>query len=346
MKRHSISFVLASLAVVATLGMGWPNAAQADLIAYWSFDEGTGTAVADSSGNSQNAALGGGTLPSWISGKFGYAGDYALNFPAYPSPTSYVLRPAAVSNLGGATNFTITYWARERGTDYYGHTIVAGSTTSGGSRNWMEQNGSGGDQQMYFGYNNGNFLSTGRNLPTNVWTLVTATYDNAGGATRTKIYLNDAQTNHNWGVSFPTHLSFFIGGWTATGSNFIGDMDDVSVWNETLSAGKAKSMYNILSPNSGALFDYKVDKMKVLFDVYKDSIPRAVTSNAGTLTWSKFTGVTGTAGTVTYDAPSQTYRAFFDDNMGVEGVPEPGTLVLLATGLLGLAACVWRRRRA
>ena len=29
---------------------------------------------------------------------------------------------------------------------------------------------------------------------------------------------------------------------------------------------------------------------------------------------------------------------------GVIGVPEPGTLALLAAGLLGLVACAWRRR--
>lgn len=150
-------------------------------------------------------------LPTWIAGKFGNWGDYALNFPAY-SGTNYVLRSAAVSGLAGATNYTVSYWARELGTGYYGHSIVAGSTVSGGSRNYLQQNGSGVDQQMYFGYNNGNFLGTGRNLTTNLWTLVTATYDNAGGGTREKIYLNGVVSNYNWGISFPAHAFFFLGG--------------------------------------------------------------------------------------------------------------------------------------
>ena len=329
------------LCLLAVIALAWATPAQAALVGYWNMNEGSGDPVADTSGNAQDAARAGSTKPSWVAGQTGLTGDYALNFPAY-SGTNYVLRSAAVTNLGGATNFTITFWAKELGTGYYGHWLVAGSTSSGGSRNWLGQNGSGGDQQMYLGYNNGNFLSTGRNLPANTWTKVVVTYDNAGGTTRTKIYLDGVVTSHNWGTSYQTHSSFFMGGWTASNSNFDGVLDEFSVWNETLSDGKVKAMYNILSPNSAALKDYTVDKMKTLFDVYGTGTPAWVTSNAGNERWVKFTGDSGTAGTVSYDPVSKKYKAFFDGTSGVI-TPEPATLALMGLGGLGL---LLRRKRS
>ena len=190
---------------------------------------------------------------------------------------------------------------------------------------------------MYLGYNSGNFLSTGRNLPANTWTKVVVTYDNAGGTTRTKIYLDGVVTSHNWGISFPTHASFYIGGWVVTGGSFIGDMDEFSVWNETLSDGKVKAMYNILSPNSAALKDYGVDNMKTLFDVYDTNTPAWVD---GTEKWTKFTGGSGTAGAVTYTGGL--YYAYFDGTSGVM-TPEPATMALLGLGGLGLI--LGRKRR-
>jgi hypothetical protein len=328
------SLILLALAVFGLVAV---QPAQAALLANWKMDENTGDTVGDSSGNAQDLARGGGTKPSWVAGRTGLTGDYALDFPGFPGGgTSYASKGSAITNLAGATNFTITCWMREDGTGYYGHWFVSGSTAGGGNRNWLGQNGSGGDQQMYLGYNNGNFLSTGRNPPAGTWTFVAITYDNAGGTTRTKIYLDTTMTTHNWGVSYTAHSSTWLGGWTANNSNFDGVLDDFSVWNETLSTAKINIMKNITTVNSAALKDYMVDDMKKLFDVYATGTPAWVD---GTEMWKKFTGGSGTAGAVTYTGGL--YYAFFDGTSGVQ-TPEPATMALLGLGGLGL---ILRRKR-
>jgi len=101
------------------------------------------------------------------------------------------------------------------------------------------------------------------------------------------------------------------GGW----NNYNGRIDDLGVWNEALSPGKSSAMYNILSPNGEALGDYTVNKMNALFQVYDTGTPQSVVSGVGTLEWEKFTGLSGTAGDVTYSRGD--YSVFFDNTSGV-----------------------------
>jgi hypothetical protein len=136
------------------------------------------------------------------------------------------------------------------------------------------------------------------------------------------------------GVSgtWPTFTEFFgIGGgkdqaWTS----FEGYLDDVSVWDANIGEARVKSMYNVTTVNTGALKDYGVDNMKTLFDVYDNNTPAWVD---GTELWHKFTGGSGTAGSVTYTGGL--YYAFFDGTSGVQ-TPEPATMALLGLGGLGL----------
>ena len=50
------------------------STASADLIGYWTFDEGSGNVAADSSGNGNDGTLEGG--PNWVSGQLGSALEF------------------------------------------------------------------------------------------------------------------------------------------------------------------------------------------------------------------------------------------------------------------------------
>src|SRR3989344_7084668 len=70
------------------------------LIGYWNFDDGTGTTVADTSGNGINGTLT--NAPTWIVGK---VGSGALQFTG----TNYVSVPNSAA-LSGGSGISISFW--------------------------------------------------------------------------------------------------------------------------------------------------------------------------------------------------------------------------------------------
>lgn len=121
MKKKQILFAVAVVMLTAAISMG-------SLVGYWDFEGGSGTTVADMSGNSRVGILyanNGTTYPQWIAG---YIGSYALRFNAAATSASnsnsVVVDPNSVSgdpnapslgNLGQI--FTIAMWVRRDAVD-------------------------------------------------------------------------------------------------------------------------------------------------------------------------------------------------------------------------------------
>lgn len=121
-------------------------------------------------------------------------------------------------------------------------------------------------------------------------------------------------------------------------AEYIGLLDDVAVWDALLSQGKARSIYTV--PNSLGL-DYNVDKMSTLFDVFDTATPARI----GPLTWVRQAGLTGHTTGDAWELDGVYYVQLDSDGVGVIGrVPEPSTFLLVAMGLLGLAACARRKK--
>jgi hypothetical protein len=318
--------------------------AEATIVGFWEFNAGTGTSAVDSSGNGNTGTLVSGATwfndpeRGWV-----LSTDISSQRVEVPFGSS-----SSLATMGSA--FSMSMWVKENANSNYGHLLVL--SNNGSARNWLWQSesSSGGDQSYVWSTTATQWQrGLGWTIPNSTWYQYTFTY--AGGNLRS--YRNGVQ-NGNYTISGSVPLpqvtgTWNIGGWNAFNSSFRGYMSDVSFWSVGLSAGKASSMYNITTVNSGALADYDALRMEDLFASYDMFSPATITSTAGTLNWSRFDGVSGTAGAAAFDAGSSTYRVWFDGTSGVIAVPEPTNLVLVGSAVAATAvrlATGRRRRRA
>ena len=97
-----VSFVLA-------LGLVLTSAAQAGLVGWWRFNEGSGDSAQDSSGNNHDGTLLG--TPEWVAGPDGFGGALAFHPDKCIGVDCGVFDPT-----NGTGQFTITLWAYWDGT--------------------------------------------------------------------------------------------------------------------------------------------------------------------------------------------------------------------------------------
>jgi len=335
------SLMLCVLAFIALAA--WATTSQASMVGYWAFDDGSGTTTADSSGvgNPGTLIAGGGGLASWVAGHTGLSGDYALRFQGYTGRDNIPITNGP-ANLGITNAFTMELWARYDYFSTYEFLLEGSNNSSGDARQWFWQSGEGINSQTYWWSDaNAAWRKTLTNTKFGDYAWHQYAFRYGGGTLYT---YKDGVLKDTFAISgspnLPSFTNLLIGGKNQAWSEFEGAIDEPAIWNEDLGLGKTEAMYNITVPNSGALKDYDPDEMKTLYGVYDTGTPASITSNAGTLPWKKFTGGSGTAGSVTYDGTD--YRAYFDGTSGVM-TPEPATLALLGLGGLGLI--LGRKRR-
>jgi hypothetical protein len=93
----STSLILAGLMLMAVLVC--ISTSQADIVAYWSFDEGSGDEAEDGSGNGNDGTIFG---AEWVDGKFGKALEFDANYVLVPNDESY--------NFTQDQDFSIILW--------------------------------------------------------------------------------------------------------------------------------------------------------------------------------------------------------------------------------------------
>ena len=291
------SFCLVALTLISVA-----LSTQAALIGYWKFDEGTGTAAADTSGravplNGTLSAVGtGGSLPLWTSGRFGSGLDFNQG-PAISAGGRVSVPNNADLLLPGT--FTISFWWRP---DY----VPAASTFPG-----IMRIGTQGAGNVGWGYfrSSPNIPVHKRNnhqptvysaMTVGAWHHIALTHNGAGANIA---YQNGVMVNFttNWAnLTSATVLEF------GRMDNFDNaGLDDVGLFNETVSVPKVRSLYTV--PTSLSL-PYDLAKMRqlwALFDAtssgvvdgtawdYTTSLPGSTTLGDAYLSGSKWYVVLG-----------------------------------------------------
>jgi hypothetical protein len=199
-----------------------------DLVAHWTFDEGSGTSVPDHSGNSHDGQLSGGT---WLaSGRFG--GALHLDEGSFVSVNGF---PDATAS------WSVSAWVRLTDatptTEALKTVISTEKEISGG---WEMNIDRSMDQPgAHFGYWEGPVVGDYYRLTCTCmafgeWTHIVASADAQAGTL--SLYVGGVL-----GASMPITLAIlpgsptlYMGKWTGTGRLLIGDLDDILIYRRAL----------------------------------------------------------------------------------------------------------------
>jgi hypothetical protein len=195
-----------------------------NLVAYWAFDETSGTTAHDSAGTHDGTVSG----AQWTSdGKFGNA----LNF----NGSAYV----NIGDLGLNGDWTVCFWAKSNNnSDIIYYPIGLGSPDKG-----IFMGGTHIQVRQHAGLYDGNFLlKTETSVQTGVWYHLAVVKN---GPTYS-IYVNGV-CEKTGGLSDIDLTNFKIGARPDRFAYFKGIIDDVGVWNHAMALG------NIEDPESGTI---------------------------------------------------------------------------------------------
>ena len=293
--------------------------AKAALVGNWRLDDTNSPAVCDINTN-YNGALSGSVTPNQpgkIGTAFGFAGGNVKPGTSgagnIPTASGLMTISAWVKPTAGPWTGNIAYWQNP--------TYIQFRVEANKALTYRQDGG-----------HDGVVSSGGGAIPDGTWTHVAAVLNNGTGVGSVPVQLfangvsiKSGTVSSKW---LPSASSFMQIG-AGAGQNFDGSIDDVAIWDTALSAGQVGTLNNILTVNGGALNDYSALHMDKLFMAYDAGAPQSVTSTVGALTWTKFTDGTGTAGSVTYDVPTQTYQAFFDSTSGVTATSSGSSAAIL-----------------
>ncbi len=226
-------------------------AAQADLVGYWQFNEGTGTTAADSSGQGNTGSLTNMDGSEWEAGHTGAPGDSALHFDGsndfvnVPDSTSVsVRRDLALSawvNLDAHSNSQKNIVAKSENNSYRWR--LTGHATDPNEQWLLINDGTG--HEVHF---DGGAPTAGN------WHHMAATVDFT--ERRVRFYVDGALTlaedtskTHIADHGAPLRLGAYDGG---GGESFDGLLDDIAVYGRWLSSDQIASLATGAAPASFA----------------------------------------------------------------------------------------------
>jgi hypothetical protein len=325
------SSVCCATIVVAALA-GLSSRGEAGLIALWEFQDN----VVDSTGTYNATAVNG---PTYAPGMIGQA--ISLNG---------VNQAATVPDMGTYANATVSVWVNTRNADSPVNQAIFHSTayTNGTPHFLLEYVGSSPSTSITGLVIDvptaGEVKLNGVNSPIseNTWYNIVYSYDQSGQSMM--LYLDGVSVGSAGSASMVAlNLnSMVIGAENTAGTSrsFNGLLDDLGVWNESLSATKVKGIYSFAT---FSLFNYGQDDVALLYGLTAD---QSTTLSDG-VDWGYATGLTGALGVVE-SLGGGLYAMNLGNGTGVRTVspvPEPSTYCIVLTGLTCGGYTMFRRRK-
>jgi len=243
----------AALAALALLSSGVSASARgAVLMSYWPMDDGTGsTTAADIAGSRDGTLTNMDAASDWVTGQSGSAGDYALDLDG--SNDWVEIGQLIELNFGKSTPFSVSAWVYDRGGSTAG--VVSALNPGSPYDGWGLNRVSGPAMRLEITSTNGAVLKAdaATTHATNQWVYVTATYDGSDDASGIKLYLNGSAVattvvaNTAGGVP-PTNRTVALSSYGGANRYFNGQLDEVAIWGEPLSAAEVKQLAAGASP--------------------------------------------------------------------------------------------------
>ena len=225
-----------------------PGSSTDNLVGYWTFDEGSGTTAADSSGNGNTGTLY--NSPTWVNGKRGKA----LSFDGQDD---YVRVPQSAS-LDVTSQVTVEAWIHAYSyTDHNGENshIISRTDTSGGSLYALMTYAPGSEKVGYAVKPVPNHQPSTQDLQLHVWVHLAMTYDGS----YVRLYINGQfDTSYSQSGSIPTTTNWLAIGCNSYGetyAHFSGIIDEVRIYNKALTQQEIQAdMGPLQGPRSDRLY--------------------------------------------------------------------------------------------
>lgn len=229
------------------LALGLP-AAQAcaditsNLNAYYTFDEGSGTSAADSSGNGNTGTI---TDATWVSGK---VGSGALSFDGANDWVE--IASSASMNITGP--ITLAAWIKT--TDSVNRTIVSGYKNSWPYSGYGLGMGLGtANRASYWSGAHGDWVVSNDNINSGSWTHVAVSVS----STTATFYVNGTASGTPTTAEPDSYTDVRRIGATRTGANdFNGQADEVRIYSRALSSSDITELYNFTGASTTPVIVY------------------------------------------------------------------------------------------
>ncbi len=231
-------------------GTGGGGGAAGGLEGYWSLDEGSGSTAADSTGNGKDASVRNGT-PTWIAGAQGGAlsfdGDDDLTIPGW-------------KGISGANPRAVSYWVKtDWAVDAAAGTVAWGSSDTG--LKWhlrLNENPANGPVGAVRTEIQGSFHVGTKVINDGQWHHVVSVFPEGGQFMQDLVHYVDGELQEVGGTGSTTvevntnpdgeDVTFGSRLQGADQQYFIGDLDEISIWNRTLTPEEIVALANGAKP--------------------------------------------------------------------------------------------------